>query len=114
MKNRIISLIVLTALVVVSCMPVFALADGQDGRFMQVSFDPADWTFDGDSISAKADSREIYCDTFSPRNAVYNKKIMDGDFVLTAGINVIGAGNGNSIILKVGSLDIRFGGGKTV
>ena len=114
MKNRIISLIVLTALVVVSCMPVFALADEQDGRFMQVNFDPADWTFDGDSISAKADSREIYCDTFSPRNAVYNKRVMGGDFVLTAGINVIGGGNGNCIILKVGSLNIKFGGGKTV
>lgn len=76
MKNRIISLIVLTALVVVSCIPAFALADGQDSSFMHVSFDSADWTFDGDSISAKADRREIYCDTFSPRNAVYNKKIM--------------------------------------
>ena len=114
MKNRIISLIVLTALVVVSCMPAFALADGQNNRFIQVSFDPADWTFDGGDISANADSKTIYCGTFNPRKAVYNKRVMDGDFVLTAGINVGGGGNGNCIILKVGSLNIKFGGGKTV
>lgn len=113
MKNRIISLIVLTALVVVSCIPAFALADGQDSRFMQVSFDPADWTFDGGDISANADSKTIYCGTFNPRKAVYNKKVIDGDFVLTAGIGVGGGGNGNRVILKVGSLNIKFGGGKT-
>ena len=113
MKNRIISLIVLTALVLVRCIPAFSLADGQDSRFIQVSFDPADWTFDGGDISANADSKTIYCSTFNPRKAVYNKKVIDGDFVLTAGINVGGGGNGNCIILKVGSLNIKFGGGKT-